>query len=250
MRLLALTALGLVLAGFGSSAPSRIVSKPPSCPFTGTTAGLRNWGCAARGDVDGDGSPDRVWIGRAPSGRFFLLVRTRAGVVRAPIVSPAFQFAKPSELSVGFPRVQALRPMNRARGLEPEVLIWRSASNSGLIFYTLRRGRLAPMRIVPAPPDSPFEWDDGGFAAAYVRLGCVAPHVVGEEGGGIDDRHRWHAFAARYRVEASRFVREATYARVYREPPNRYPPEWPHPRLDEFRSCGGVETDLRGLGSR
>ena len=138
--------------------------------------------CPMYGDVDGDGRPDRVSVKRLSACRFMLVVKTARGVVEAPLRPPC---SKPSEVwPSGFPRVIALRPMNRARGLEPEVLMWRGASNSGLRFFTTRGRRLVPMRIEPES-GSDNEWNVGGFADAFSLHDCLRPHIVGVWGASL-----------------------------------------------------------------
>ena len=127
----------------------------------------------------------------------------------APLRPPC---SKPSEVwPSGFPRVIALQPMNRARGFEPEVLMWRGASNSGLRFFTVRGRRLAPMRIEPES-GSDDEWNVGGFADAFSLHDCLRPHVVGVWGASYT-RPGWSIFGAIYEVVGTRVAPNPIHTR-------------------------------------
>ena len=194
--------------------------------------------CPMYGDVDGDGLPDRVSVKRLSACRLTLVVKTARGVVVAPLRPPC---SKPSEVwPSGFPRVIALRPMNRARGFEPEVLMWRGASNSGLRFFTVRGRRLAPMRIEPeSGPDD--EWNVGGFADAFSLHDCLRPHVVGVWGASYT-RPGWSIFGAIYEVVGTRFARTAFHSRQASRigEPTRL---WPYVHGDGFTHCGGIARE-------
>src|SRR5207253_8912384 len=110
-------------------------------------AGTNDSRCPLFGDVDGDGHADAVRVERRRTCGFDLIVRTRTLQLSAALPEP-FCHGKPSEFwQSGFPRVLALRPMNRTRGLEPEVLMWSGASNDGIGFFTFLGGQMQPMRI-------------------------------------------------------------------------------------------------------
>jgi hypothetical protein len=193
--------------------------------------------CPMFGDVDGDGRRDRVSISRLNPCRFALVVRTRTRTLRTPLRPFC---GKPSEVwPSGFPRVIALRPMNRQPGLEPEVLMWRGASNAGVRFFTARAGRLLPVRIEPEPlTHTHDEWDIGGFAAAFSVHDCLRPHVVGVLSAGSDGK-RWTIEAALYRAVDDAFVRVSARRHHARVPPDTSH-TWPHVHGDGFEHCGGI----------
>jgi len=190
------------------------------------------------GDVDGDGRSDRVWVRRVGPCRFALVVRTGQRDLEASL-RPWCD--KPSEVwPQGFPRVIALRPMNRARGFEPEVLMWHGASNYGLRFFAARGRRLLPMRIDPElNPRN--EWNVGGFAMAFSLHNCLRPHVVGVLQAGYF-RRRWSIIGETYRVEDSRFVRTAIRSRKVRRL-GETSSIWPNVRSDGFDRCGGFARE-------
>jgi hypothetical protein len=190
------------------------------------------------GDVDGDGRRDRVWIRRVDTCRFVLVVRTARHRLEAPLRPPC---EKPSEVwPRGFPRVIALRPMDRTRGLEPEVLTWQGASNSGVRFFTARGRRLVPMGIDPEPfPHD--EWDVGGFADAYSLHDCLRPHVVGAVYFTYF-RRRWSIVGETYAAEGTRFVRTAIRSRKARRV-GAARAIWPHVPGDGFAHCGGISRE-------
>ena len=131
----------------------------------------------------------------------------------------------------------ALRPMNRTRGLEPEVLMWHGASNYGVRFFTARARRLLPMRIVPETYSGD-EWNIGGFAEAFSLHDCLRPHVVGVAAAGYA-RGRWSIVGEIYTVVGTRFVRSSHRARRTRRlgDPQRL---WPYVHGDDFMHCGGI----------
>ena len=190
------------------------------------------------GDVDGDGRPDRVSVQRHGPCRFSLVVRTARGTIEAPLRPPC---GKPSEVwPSGFPRVIALRPMDWWRGLEPEVLMWRGASNSGIRFFAARGPRLVPMRIEPEPYPGG-EWNVGGFADAFSLSDCLRPHVVGVAGASYTSPG-WSVFGAVYTVDGARFVQVASRTRRAHRlgQPLRL---WPYVPGDGFVHCGGIARE-------
>ena len=131
----------------------------------------------------------------------------------------------------------ALRPMDHAPGLEPEVLMWRGASNSGVRFFTARDDRLLPMRIEPEPYPGD-EWNVGGFAMAFTLHDCLRPHVVGVAGAWYA-RRRWSIVGEIYTVVGTRFVRTSSRTRRAGrlDDPQRL---WPYVYGDGFMHCGGI----------
>jgi len=191
--------------------------------------------CPMFGDVNGDGQPDRVSVSRLGACRFALVVQTGTRTLRAPL-RPFCD--KPSEVwAMGFPRVIALRPMNNRPGLEPEVLMWHGASNSGLRFFTVSKGRLVPVRIEPEvfPRD---EWNVGGFALAFSVHDCIRPHVVGVLSAWYSAR-RWTFEGTVYRVSGTAFVRVSLRRHHARRLVDTRQ-MWPYVAGDEFRHCGGI----------
>ncbi len=192
--------------------------------------------CPMFGDVDGDGRTDRVSISRVHTCRFALVVRTRTRTLRAPL--RPFCEKGSDRWSEGFPRVVALRPMDRRPGLEPEVLMWHGASNAGVRFFTARAGRLLPFRIVPEPlTHTHDEWNIGGFAAASSLHDCLRPHFVGVLSA-VYDGKLWTVEGAIYRAVGGAFVRvSARRHHARRMPESR---TWPYVHGDGFEHCGGI----------
>lgn len=181
-------------------------------------AGTYDPRCPLFGDVDGDGRADTVWIERMPHCRSDLVVRTRTRVLRANVPKPLCA-EKPSDAaSLELPRVVALRPMTARKGFEPEVLTWAGASNYGVRFFTLLRGRLKPLGG---------EWNLGGYAQAYSLTDCIAPQIIRRAQRWYDGR-RWHALTQTYRVTETAFIRVSVR--------DVFVPM----RSDDFMRCHGV----------
>jgi hypothetical protein len=216
-----------VLAPFAATLPPTATG-PQHCSATRPD-------CPMVGDVDGDGRVDRVWIRRETACRFTLVVRTAGRALTAPI-RPSCE--NPSELwRRGFPRVIALRPMDPVAGLEPEVLMWQGASNSGVRFFTARGRRLLPVRIEPEPFPRD-EWNIGGFADAFSVHDCIRPHVLGVRTA-VFARGRWTIVGEIYAVRRDAFVRVARRIRFARRPPDARG-GWPDVPGDGFAHCGGT----------
>jgi hypothetical protein len=189
-----------------------------------------------RADIDGDGRNDSVSLTRRP--HFFVLrVDTGSRVITKTVRGFSGLIASRSR----YPRLAALRPMNRRRGLEIEVRVWRGASHEFLVFYTLDRGRLVAIPGGPhSPADPPFVWDVGGT----IGTGSSAADCVRRARVGVLDQWRyrraWHYRMTLYDVRATRFVRTSVYELESERMVAALPPDWPKVRRYAFESCGGV----------
>jgi hypothetical protein len=188
-------------------------------------------------DVDGDGRADAVTLTRHQ--RSFVLHVVTGGRVVEKVVRG---FSGPQATGQGEPRIVALRPINRRRGLEIIVRVWHGASNDFLIVYTLDRGQLVAMPGGPHDPaDAAFVWDLGGSAGtAMSQADCVGRGRVGVN---LEWYHRgvWHQRLTLYRVFATRFRRTAVYEIASRQL-RTLPRDWPKVKGVEFESCGGTRV--------
>lgn len=141
----------------------------------------------------------------------------------------------------GYPRVVALRPINRLRGLEVEVRLWQGAANNALVFYTLDRGQLVTMTGAPQSSSSlAGVWDLGGtIGTGSTEADCIPSRQVGLVKR-WHYRGRWHYRAARYAVRATRFVRTGVYKLDSEQLISTLPRDWPQLKGLDFSSCGGV----------
>jgi hypothetical protein len=237
-----IAAVGLatsVLVGCGSNSPK--VSQPQECDRGSSLADYRTKGKALVGDVDGDGSVDRVTLradpNRPPRCRHLLVVQIHEG---AALVVPV----KPLPWPGTNPQLVLLAEIDGHAGVEPVVeLSPANVYRPGAVF-TLHRGRLTPMRLqVKAPlPDDLFPFDDefpagvdcAGEPGTIVRtFGGLAEH-------GTDDSH-WDIKRSFYRAVGNRFERlrvERFLVEVGPEAKQR----WPELRGVPFRSCPGRVT--------
>jgi hypothetical protein len=209
---------------------------PRACGPGSSVAAYRTKGKALVGDVDADGSVDRVTLRadtrRAPRCRHLLVVEIHKGTT---LVAPV----KPLPWPGGNPRLLALAEIDGHAGLEPVVeLSPANVYRPGAVF-TLRDGRLTRMRLeVKAPlPDDLFPFSDEFPAGVDCtgRPGTIVATWGGLAENGGDDSH-WKIVRSFYRAVGNRFERvrfERFRVAVGPEAKRR----WPELRGVPFRSC-------------
>jgi hypothetical protein len=197
VRLLLAGAISLVALAAARVATATV----PACPAAGAAAHLRQYGPAARADVDGDGVRDRAWIAAQPSAPgvcgIFLAVRTRTGVASVRVPGNAAGDASAS-LRQGLPRLFGLLRLDGERDLEPVVIVDRSADTIAFAVYRLE-GRQLVRVAVPGADRNRLRWADG--AAAFGTVDCAS----GAESTRVRD-----AFAER-QADGSWLVTRHTY---------------------------------------
>jgi hypothetical protein len=219
-----------------ASGSATISASTPACNDLGVTVPdtYRTKGKELVGDVDGDGSPDRVTLradATAPARcRHVLVVEPAQGsIVAAPV--------KPLAWPGTNPKLLLLAEIDGRAGLE--VVVTLSPANvfrPGAVF-TLRRGELARMRverrytpdIFPFYDEFPAGVDCAGEPGSIVlTLGDLADR-------GRDDSH-WDITRAFYDVAGTRFelIRKRTL-RVEVGPEAKR--RWPEVRGRPFLSC-------------
>ena len=232
----------LVLAGAVSLmtlAPVRVAAATPSaCPPLPAVEHLRQFGPAARADVDGDGVVDRAWIAAQPSAPgfcgIFLVVRTRRGVVAIRVPGNADGPASAS-LSKGLPRLFGLLRLSGARDLEPVVIVDRGVDAVAFAAYRLEGNGLARV-AVPGPAGNKLDWADG--STAFGGIDCAGKG----EGTRLKDAFAeqqgdgsWLLTRHTYRLAASRLMAEKALSAVLASKP-RVPLALP------FAHCAGLRA--------
>jgi hypothetical protein len=231
-KALGAVALGvLVLAGCRSGEDERHVAP---CARTADGASYRIEGTLL-GDVDGDGTPDRVTLrgdDRRPAAcRHLLVVEIRSVTIAAAVA--------PLPWPVTDPRLLLLAEIDGRAGLEPVVALSPAAVYRPGAVFTLRGGELERMRLEGRRPADVFPFYDE-FPAGVDCAGEAGAIVVTSGGladRGRDDRH-WALTRARYRAAGTRFAlvgSEAHRVEVGPEAKRR----WPEVRGDPFLSCEG-----------
>jgi hypothetical protein len=179
------------------------------------------------GDVDGDGTPDRVAIRFAPRLRtdcgIVVAVKTRHGVkaARVPYGSEAGKFPRTDQfirLST-FPFLNGLYRIDRHSGLEIVLTSWAGASTSILHMFTFTRGRLVEVRA----PTRDGLWE-GGCCGQSTGLDC-ARGMLRISGTSWLDRHHLRLDRAYYAlrnahlalVSSHRFRLNDTEVKLIRE---------------------------------
>jgi TolB protein len=158
----------------------------PRCLSADEAAGeesLRRPG-SLRGDVDGDGLDDEVFVAvdpqAAPTCRYFLIVETSQGTLASGIDLrgtpgeedfPATQSA--GETLDEFVGLQSLAEIDGQGGLEVFIDVWRGAAMEFGKIYTLGSGTLTPMEATgtDAPKDGVFSY--AGSLSGVSALDCT-----------------------------------------------------------------------------
>jgi hypothetical protein len=201
----------------------------PSC----SPAGAKRYAPAgsARGDVDGDGVRDRIWIGRvsgrtAPC-RWFLFAQSQARLRAAPLRQGGTEADWGS--SHVLPKVGRLVAIDDRAGAEILVALDGGASTTAYGVFSVRGPRLTRFRVPRA--EFPDAFYDGGSGNRFAQFGCLKRGVLaqgqfGQEGirfSGTRDIYRLSG--SNFRFVTTRHYREITHAAL-----NRFP-EFSAPRF-------------------
>jgi hypothetical protein len=153
-----------------------VLAAPPCPPVSAVLTASRLAPTPALvGDVDGDGTPDRVAIRFAPRLRtdcgIVVAVKTRHGVkaARVPYGSEAGKFPRSGQfirLST-FPFLNGLYRIDGRPGLEIVLTSWAGASTLMLHMFTFTHGRLVPVRA----PTTHGLWE-GGCCGQSTGIDC------------------------------------------------------------------------------
>jgi hypothetical protein len=188
------------------------------------------------GDVDADGSPDRVTLRvdrtRPRRCRHLLVVETGAGaVVTAPV--------RPLPWPGTDPRLLLLAEIGGTAGTEPVVALTSRAAvyRPGAVF-TMRDGRLARMRLESARPAGLFPFYDE-FPSGVDCTGRPGRIVVTRGTLAEEDDSHFDLRRSLYRAQGTRF--ERVWTRRFRVESGGQEAErrWPELRGDPFLSCAG-----------
>lgn len=204
MRAAALV-VAIAFAACGDTAPATTAAAPAKPACDDDASAYRVEGRPLRGDVDADGRTDRVTLrvdrGRPPRCRHLLAVELAAGDTVTAAVRP---LPWPGTR----PRLLLLAQIDGRGGVEPVVSLSPAAVYRPGAVFTLRRGRLAPMRVQGLRPANLFPLDDE-FPAdvdCAPERGTIAI-TLGEVGE--PDSHR-DIERSTYRARRLRFRRIAT----------------------------------------
>ena len=188
-------------------------------------------GKALVGDVDADGTGDRVTLRvdkkRPARCRHLLVVQITGGTTAAATVPP---LPWP-----GDPRLLLLAEIDGRAGLEPVITLSPANAYRPGVVFTLSRGELLAMRLEKAPVPELFPLYDefpAGVDCAGEPGRIVVTHSQLEAGG---DRN-WDVTRALYRAVGARFrfVRDERFVVDVGPEPGR---RWPEVRGDPFLRC-------------
>jgi hypothetical protein len=232
----------LVLAGAASLlalAGGRVASaSPPGCPPSAAAVHLRQYGPAARADVDADGVVDRAWIAAQPSAPRFcgilLAVRTRRGLAVARVPGNEVGPASVS-LAKGLPRLFGLLRLGDAPDLEPVVIVDRGINAVAFAAYRLVGNRLARV-VVAGTADNQLDWADGSTEFGSVDcVGAKASTRVRDAFAEQQADRSWLLTGHTYRLSDSQLTAEKALSAVVPSRP-REPTGLP------FAHCAGLRA--------
>jgi hypothetical protein len=218
-----------------TAAPLAEDTKPTGRGCGGATQRLatsyRTKGRALRGDVNGDGSADRVTLRadrkRPRACRHVLVAELRPGItVAAPV--------KPLPWPGTSPHLLLLAEIDGRAGLEPIVTLSPAAVYRPGAVFTIHNGKLAQLRLEGARPASLFPLYDefpSGVDCAGDRGTIVATF-----GNVAEPDSHWDIKRSVYRADGLRFEllrTERSRVKVGPEAAQR----WPEVGGDAFRSC-------------
>jgi hypothetical protein len=231
--------LAVVVVGCGGSgttgAPVPLDTKPAGRACGSATQRLatsyRSNGQALRGDVNGDGSADRVTLRadrkRPPACRYALVAELRPGIA---VVAPV----KPLPWPGTSPRLLLLAEIDGRAGLEPVVTLSPAAAYRPGAVFTMRNGKLARLQLEGARPANLFPLYDE-FPSG---VDCTGERgaIVGTFGNLAQPDSHWDIKRSVYRADGVRFEllrTERFRVKVGPEAAQR----WPEVGGDAFRSC-------------
>jgi hypothetical protein len=219
-------------AGCGGSGATRtplLAAAKPTCD--GLAATYRTKGDALLGDLDRDGSIDRVTLRvdrtRPRACRHLLVAEIGPGRTVATAVKPLPWFGTN-------PRLLLLAEIDGRGGLEPVVALSPDAVYRPGAVFAMRKGRLVRLRLDGTRPSDLFPFEDE-FPSGVDCAGKPGKIVVTFGDVGDPDSH-WDIKRSVYRAAGIRFERVRT-KRFRIEVGPEASRRWPEVRGDPFRSC-------------
>ena len=188
-------AVAVLFAACGSAEPVATRAEP-TCD--GSTAGYRVKGKALRGDVDGNGSADRVTLRvdrrRPRACRHVVVVKTGAETIAAPV--------SPLPWPGTAPRLMQIAEIDGRAGVEPVVTLSPAAVYRPGAVFAVRRGKLVRLRLgrgnlFPLDDEFPTGVDCTGEPG---RIEVITSEVA-------DDDSFWDVTRSVYRARGRRFRR-------------------------------------------
>jgi hypothetical protein len=179
---------------------------------------------SARGDVDGDGVRERVWIGRvrgrSAACRWFLFAQSHAKLRAAPLRQRGTEAEWGS--SHVLPRLGRLVAIDDRAGAEILVALDGGASTTAYGVFSVRGPRLTRFRV--PRPEFPDAFYDGGSGNRFAQFGCVERGVLAQalfrqEGIRFSGRRDIYRLSAdNFQFVTTRHYREITHAALRRLP--------------------------------
>lgn len=215
-----------------------------TCPSVSAAGSLPTAVPPLRGDVDGDGRPDRVLITHAPRAPttcgFFVVARTSRGDRAARLKLYEGKVTRAGDYARWYrePSVVSLAAVDRGPGLEILVRLWHGASRVGGALLTVRGTRLVPMRIAGSRD---VQWVWGGGVIGHSHIDCVYGRASGfvaisgewAERDGTVGRSR-----VLFRAEGTTFWIVRSRVRRHLRPGQTWRTDVPEVRgIDAFESC-------------
>ena len=234
MRLHRPVLLGGLVAAVLVGCQSEPAKQVATCEGADGAATYRTKGKALVGDVDGDGTGDRVTLRvdkpRPARCRHVLVVQLAGGETAVATVPPL-------PWPGGDPQLLLLAEIDGRSGLEPAVALSPANVYRPGVVFTLSRGALRPLRRERAAvPEFVHFYDE--FPAGVDCAGQPGAIVVTHSR--ISDRgdRWWEVTRSFYRAAGTRFVhvRDALFEVEVGDEATR---RWPEVRGDPFLSCPG-----------
>jgi hypothetical protein len=199
------------------------------------------------GDVDGDGSADRVFLVQRRSApdecNTFLVAETARGTIVARL-RPLFVW----NADIPVPRLLALAEIDRKSGAEVVIDVWDGASSMNVAVFTVRNESLRRMSIRAPRSDDVFE-NFSSAGAGKGNVDCVGGQrsgVVVDTTTGMLQKRTATVVRRFYVVVGSDFVPEPTKTTRERVPVRQLDGRYPELNaVDDpgvFPSCGTVRV--------
>jgi hypothetical protein len=213
----------------GDTAPTVVGA---TCDGSDTAATYRTKGRALVGDLDADGTPDRVMLRvdkTRPARCRHLLVAELAGEATAVARVPPLPWPGTD------PQLLLLAEIDGHPGLEPVVAMSPAAVYRPGAVFTIRRGELVRMRLEKAFGPGLFPFSDE-FPAGVDCAGQPGTIVVTQSRIADVGDARWDVTRSFHRAAGTRFSRvRDEHFQVDVGPEARQ--RWPEVRGDPFRRC-------------
>ena len=191
-------AVALLFAACGGTAPVALEPPPATPRCDGGTEGYRVKGKVLKGDVDGDGSADRVTLRvdrrRPPACRHVVAVKTASDTLTARV--------KPLPWPGTAPKLMQVAEIDGRAGVEPVVTLSPANVYRPGAVYAARDGQLVRLRLgrgnlFPLDDEFPTGVDCTGERG---RIEVITSQVA-------EDDHFWDVTRSIYRARAKRFRR-------------------------------------------